>query len=135
MTTSLSLSPVPAEFRAVCRQFDQWRRVRQPGDRIPDRLWAAAVAVARSHGVYRAARILHLEGQALKQRVAAANSGPHASPDPAFVELLAPPSAVGNGECTVEVEGPRGGRLRVQLRGTPVPDLVALTRLVWDAEA
>jgi len=50
------------------------------------------------------------------------------------VELLTP-SAAGSGECTIEVEGPRGGRLRVQLRGTPVPDLIALTRLMWGAEA
>jgi hypothetical protein len=133
MTTSLSRSHAPAELRAVCRQFEQWRRARQPGDRIPDRLWAAAVAVARIHGVYRTARILHLEGQPLKHRVTRASPGSDASTAPAFVELLAPPSPAGS-ECTVEVEGPRGGRLRVQFRSAPMVDLVALSRVVWSAE-
>jgi hypothetical protein len=92
------------------------------------------VAVARTHGVSRTARLLHLESRKLKHLMIGTRPEPQASAAPAFVELLAPPSA-GSGECTVEVEGPRGGRLRVQLRGTPVPDLVALTRLVWGAEA
>jgi hypothetical protein len=101
---------------------------------FPDRLWASAVAVARTHGVSRTARVLHLESQKLKHLVTGASPGPQASTAPAFVELLAP-AAAGSGECTVEVEGPRGGRLRVQLRGAPVPDLVALTRIVWSPEA
>jgi hypothetical protein len=135
MTLSLSRSSIPAEFREVHRQFEQWRRVRQSGDRIPDRLWAAAVAVARTHGVSRTARMLHLESQKLKQLMTGATPGPQVSTAPTFVELLAPSAAVGSGDCTIEVEGPRGGRLRVQLRGAPTPDLVALTRIVWDPEA
>lgn len=134
MTTSLSLSTIPPEWQAVHRQFEQWRRGRQPGARIPDRLWASAVAVARRQGVYRTARMLHLEGRKLKHLVSAASPVPRASTAPAFVELLAP-AATGSGECTVEVEGPRGGRLRVQLRGAPVPDLVALSRVVCGPEA
>lgn len=131
MTTNLSLSGVPSELRATHREFEQWRRIRQPGDRIPDRLWAAAAAAARTHGISRTARLLHLESRKLKHLVVGTRAVP---PAPAFVELLAPPAA-GSGECTVEVEGPRGGRLRVQLRGAPVPDLIALTRVVWGPDA
>jgi hypothetical protein len=134
MTTRLSLSTIPSDVRAAYRQFEQWRRVRQPGDRTPDRLWASAVAVARHHGVFRTARLLHLESQKLKHLVTGASPGPQASTTSAFVELLAP-AAAGSGECTVEVEGPCGGRLRVQLRGAPVPDLVALARIVWGPTA
>lgn len=129
MTTKLSLSPVPSELQAVHRQFEQWRRTRQSGARIPATLWASAVAVARRLGVYRTARMLHLESQKLKHLVTAARPAPHEPTAPAFVELLAP-SAAGSGECTIEIEGPRGGRLRVQLRGAPVPDLVGLSRVV-----
>jgi hypothetical protein len=133
MTSSLSRSSIPPEFHVVHRQFEQWRRVRQPGDRIPEPLWAAAVAVARTQGVSRTARLLHLEGQALKHRVNGSAPGPQPTRAPAFVEVL-PSSAVG-GECTVELDGPRGGRLRVQFRGAPVPDLVALVRVVWGPKA
>jgi len=134
MTTSLSLSSIAPELRAARRQFEQWRRVRQPGDRIPDRLWMSAVAVARRHGVSRTARVLHLESRKLKHLMTGATSGPPPSTTPGFVELLAP-AATGSGECTVEVEGPCGGRLRVQLRGVAVPDLVALSRVVCGTEA
>lgn len=134
MSTKLSLPTVPSELQAVHRQFERWRRRRQPGARIPAPLWASAVAVARRHGVYRTARLLHLESQKLKHLMTAANPGPRTPAAPAFVELLAPPAA-GSGECTVEIEGPRGGRLRVQLRGAPVPDLVALSRVVCGIEA
>src|SRR6516165_6126357 len=98
MTTSLLLSSIPPELRAAHRQFEQWRRVRQSGDRIPDRLWAAAVAVARTHGVSRTARLLHLESRKLKHLMR-----PEPPAAPAFVEFLAP-TAAGSGECTVEVE-------------------------------
>ena len=135
MTTSLSQASIPLELRAVYRQFEQWRRIRQPSDRIPDRLWAAAATVARTQGVSRTARLLHLESQKLKRLVTGARPEPRGSTAPAFVELLAPSSPTGNGDCTVEVEGPRGGRLRVHLRGAPAPDLVALSRVVCGTEA
>jgi hypothetical protein len=67
MTTSLSLSDIAPELRAGPRQFERWRRVRQPGDRIPDRLWKTAVAEARRHGVSRTANLLHLEDGKLEQ--------------------------------------------------------------------
>jgi hypothetical protein len=134
MTTKLSLSPVPSELQAAHRQFEQWRRTRQPGAHIPAPLWAAAVAVARRLGVYRTARMLHLESQKLKHLVTAASPPSRTLAAPAFVELLAPPAA-GSEECTIEIERPDGGRLRVQLRGAPVPDLVALTRVVCGTEA
>ena len=134
MTTSLWQSGIPLELRAVYRQFEQWRRIRHPSDRIPDRLWAAAATVARTQGVSRTARLLHLESQKLKRLVTGARPEPQGSTALAFVELLAP-SPAGSGECTVEVEGPHGGRLRVQLRGAPVPDLVALSRVVCGTEA
>jgi hypothetical protein len=57
---------------------------------------------------------------------------------PAFVEL-APP--VGNGlvaapvgpcQCTVEWDNAAGAKMRVELRGTAMPDLAALSRSFWE---
>jgi hypothetical protein len=112
MTTSLSLSDIAPELRAGPRQFERWRRVRQPGDRIPDRLWKTAVAEARRHGVSHTANLLHLEDGKLEQPItgrALARSHRHR-----------PPSATGSGDCTVEIEGPCGRRVRVWLRGAPM---------------
>jgi hypothetical protein len=45
--------------------------------------------------------------------------------------MPAAPLVASGCECTVELEGPHGGRLRVTLRGAMPPDVVALGRVVW----
>jgi|GraSoiStandDraft_27_1057306.scaffolds.fasta_scaffold83838_2 hypothetical protein len=135
MTMSTKVSRAPVDLQDVHRDFEHWRRTRQAGARIPASLWSAAVAVARRYGVSRTARALHLEQRKLKHLANAETSAPRAAAAPAFVELLAPQPATESAECSIEVEGPRGGRLRISLRGMPVPDLVALSRVVWGPEA
>ena len=126
------LTAIPRELQEIHGRFERWRRTRRPGTPIPPPLWAAAVAVARRHGVYRTARVLHLESHKLKTLTAAPDCTP-APTSPSFVELLAPPS---NGStCLLEVEGPRGGRLRLELTGQGLPDVVALSRVVWGSGA
>ena len=132
MTTALAT--VPSELHAVQRALTKWRQTRRLGARIPASLWAAAVAVARREGVYRTARALSLEGRKLKQLVTgAAPTAPGAAAGPAFVEVFAPPAAGGR-VCTIEMEA-RGGHLRVHLQGGRMPDLVALSRVVWGRQA
>ena len=129
MAAKVSLAPVPRDLEAVHRQFAQWRRARRSGMPIPASLWAAAVAVGRRHGLNRTAGALHLDSHKLRLMAGTTTSGQRPVAHPAFIEL---PAAPGNGcECTVELEGPRGGRLRVALRGMALPDLVALSRIVW----
>jgi hypothetical protein len=49
------------------------------------------------------------------------------------LELAASPvTAVG--ECLIEFENAAGSRMRVHLKGSDVPDLVALGRSFWNAE-
>ena len=50
-----------------------------------------------------------------------------------FIEL-APPVAGSSVECILELEDPRGAKMRVQLKGAPVPDLAALSRSFWSIE-
>ena len=123
----------PGEVRAVRRQFTEWRRSRRPGDRIPEPLWRAAVALAQRHGVSKTSLALHLDYYALKKRLEA---GPNERPgggDGAgarFVEI--PLRAVPNGAaCVLEVEGGRGARLRVELQGVDAGALPELVRSVW----
>jgi hypothetical protein len=131
MATKHVLASRPAEVQAVSRQFDAWRRVRRPGTPIPPALWQAAVAVARRHGVTWTARALHLDSHKLMTLTTAQSGGPRPAAVPTFVEMPALPLASPSPDCTIELEGPRGGRLRLALRGAAPPDLVALTRAVW----
>jgi hypothetical protein len=133
MVTKLVLASPPTKLQAVSRQFEAWRRVRRPGTPIPPALWNAAIAVARRHGVTRTALALHLDSHKLKTLADAPSHGAEGPGGgaPTFVEMPPIPFAPAGPECTIELEGPRGGRLRVALRGGIPPDLVALTRVVW----
>jgi hypothetical protein len=124
-------APGPAMER-VRERFEQWRHTRVPRrSPIPATLWAAAVALARQHGLYATARRLRLDYTALKRRMSTAGDravAPAAS-HPTLIELTPAPGL--GSTCVIEIESPCGGRMRVQVPQVTVPDLVALTRGVW----
>ena len=120
---------IPMEMEKAHRRFERWRSSHTGRRPIPESLWAAAVGVARKHGIFRTSRALRLEFSKLKRRVQSA--GRRAVPaTPAFVELMGPESA-GLSECLIELEGPRG-KMRIQWKGITPPDLAGLGRTLWE---
>ncbi len=111
------------------RQIARWR-ARRPyrGAAMPAALWAAAVALARQHGLYTTARTLHVDYGSLKKRRDAAGAGPR--PAPAFIELPAARLS-GLGPCVIDLHGARGRRMRIEVAGVTVADLVTLTQGAW----
>jgi hypothetical protein len=95
---------------------------------MPAALWAAAIALARHHGLYTTARTLHVDYGSLKKRLDAAGAG--RVPSPAFVELPAA-RPTGLGPCVIDLQGARGRRLRIEVAGVTVADLVTLTQVAW----
>ena len=132
-----STGKLPAELESGRREFEQWRRGRKLHTPIPEWLWARAVKLAGKYGVSRTARVLRVGYYSLQERVERATvCSPASSPtesEPAFLEL-AVPSAADTGECLVEWEDPTGAKMRIQLKGAPVPDLVALSRSFWEGQ-
>jgi len=134
----MSIRPPKSRSAAIERvrhRFEDWRRTRTPGrSQIPARLWAAAVTLAGQHGVYAISRALRLDYAVLKRRVAAAREGESvapAAPHPTLIELQPLPRVA---PCSViEIEHPKGGRLRVPVPLLTVADLVVLTDGVWKA--
>jgi hypothetical protein len=130
--TAGTLSPLKGEFA-------QWRAARRVGERIPPRLWDAAVSAAAQHGAYRVSRELNLDYAVLKRRAArAAGSASGITAGPRFVELLAPPAvsmpAPGSEpQCVVELANARGATMRLQLRGNALGGLPALCQAFWSA--
>jgi hypothetical protein len=111
------------------RRIARWRGARPyRGAPMPGALWAAAIALARQHGLYTTARTLRVDYGALKKRLAAADVG--RVPAPAFVELPAA-RPTGLGPCVIDLEGRRGRRLRIEVTGVTVADLVMLTQVAW----
>ena len=52
---------IPHNMRKAYQRFERWRSARTARLPIPERLWAAAVELARQHGVSRTAQALRLE--------------------------------------------------------------------------
>lgn len=117
-------------MRKVYRRLERWRRQRTGRARIPESLWTAAGKLAREHGVNQVSRVLRLEFNHLK-RVAEPDrrtaGKPHATP--AFVELIAPQTAVAP-TCIIELEGQRGA-MRIEWKGTTA-ELVTFSRGLWE---
>lgn len=125
---------VPVDLQELSRRFEDWRRMRRGKLPIPEPLWAAAAALARSHGVCQTAQALRLEYKKLKQLTDREAGGRPVRrrrvPAPArFVELAPLPTAAA--ECVIELEGPRG-KLRIQWKGATAPDLAGLSRVLWE---
>ena len=121
---------VPAAMRKVYRRLERWRKQRTGRARIPEALWAAAGELAREHGVNQVSRVLGLEFNQLK---GIAESGRPTVRKrrvmPAFVELLAPQTAVAP-TCIIALEG-QHGTLRIEWKGTTT-DLATFSRGLWE---
>jgi hypothetical protein len=135
---------IPNNMQKVLRRFERWRSAHTGRLPIPKRLWAAAVKLARGHGVFPTSKALHLEYGKLKRLAESGGVGSRAAKaprvrsrwarsgaPPAFVELMASPTA-GLSECVIELEG-RRGKMRIQWKGTMAPDLSGLSRALWES--
>ena len=122
----------PGDVRPVRREFEQWRRSRAQGTRIPEALWRAAVALAQRHGVSKTSLALRLDYYSLKERLeTTTRQRPvRERTEGRFIEI--PLRAVAGGPaCVLEVEDRRGAKLRMELQGMGAPELAGLVRSVW----
>jgi hypothetical protein len=134
--TTKTVPEVPIGMQRIYRRFERWRSSHRGRLPIPKALWASAAEVAREHGVFRTAKILHLEHGKLKRMVASAKPAVRraAAPSVGFLELIAPQGVTSGScltECVIEVEGPRG-KIRIQWKGATAPDLAGLSRALWE---
>lgn len=138
---------IPNNMRKVHRRFELWRSAHTGRLPIPGPLWAAAVELAREHGIFQTAKALRLEYGKLKQLVESAGAvtkgrvtkvraaglrRARSNAPPAFVELMTS-QAAGLAECMIELEG-RRGKMRIQWKGTTAPDLGGLSRALWESK-
>jgi hypothetical protein len=132
----------PVGLESILRRLERWRENRNGRSRIPERLWTAAVKAVARYGLHPTARALRLDYYSLKKHVesagreprdrrAASAGGRERETGTTFVELPAPVS-MGSSECILEMEDPRGAKMRIHLKGMPAPDLAGLSRSFWD---
>ena len=133
-TVEIEQAVGPGESLAqVEEQFRRWRESRKAGGRIPPQLWAAAVEMARVHGLHRISKELRLDYSGLKRRLEVA--GADVKSQARFVEMFAAPAstAAGPHECVVELENARGAKMRVQLNGAGLAGLASMCSALWSA--
>lgn len=119
------------------RRFEQWRKFRGMGGRIPHGLWMAAAEAAAEHGAEAVAAELALDLGRLRHWMRSVDGGEPKAAAAAFVEL--PPLAGFAGmadagpaaECTLELEEPSGRKLRISLRGPATAQALELGRVLW----
>ena len=100
-------APIAEEFLQLRTRLAEWRKIHPRRTPLPEEIWAAAVELARRHGLYRTARALPIDYANLRRRLNGASpAATVARPD--FLEVLVAPTPVA-GAC-VEV-------LRVPLTG------------------
>jgi hypothetical protein len=122
------LSPAQAEeaLSQLTHHFAQWRQSRRTRrGRIPQELWARAIALTASLSVARVAHQLGLTPHVLKKRRAALDgTAPPLPPaqGPHFVEVAA---AWRTPTTEVEIQRPDGARLRI-IYSEAAPALVPL---------
>ena len=126
---------IPTEIQELSRQIEQWRSNRPYRMPMPEPLWTLAANLARQYGVAPVCRFLRLDYYFLKERVQASEqrevSEIESTPGRAtFIEL---PSLTAGAvsECSIELEHPRGPRMRIHVKGSTLPDLASLTRTFW----
>jgi hypothetical protein len=121
------------------RRFEQWRKFRGSGGRIPHELWMAAAEAATEHGAEAVAADLGVDLGRLRHWMRSVDGGEPQGAAAAFVEL--PPLAGLAGmadagpaaECTLELEEPSGRRLRISLKGPATSQALELGRVLWRA--
>ena len=123
------------------RRFEEFRRTHPVRSRLPEEVWAAAAKLARRDGIEAVSLALDVDRPSLrkwtnrfeprteaKPRKPRRQRQPRREPAaPAFVELLAGNTGA-TASCLVEVESPRGAKLRLELKAIPTGDLAELIR-------
>jgi hypothetical protein len=113
--TLISPTQAEAHLSEVAQQFAQWRqsRANPHGSRIPESLWAEAIALAEALPPTRVARHLGLKPHALKRR-RGGHDIPAVTADPARAAAFVEVTTAGQpATAEVEVSRPDGARLRI----------------------
>jgi len=117
------------DIEVVRKRFEEWRKTRRRGTKIPEDLWAAAVNLANTHSLTEICQWLRVEYNQLKKRIED-NQGIVQSSSAGFVELNLSNMMPGP-ECIIEVERSDGARMRMSVKGAVDAGLVEAAKSFW----
>jgi hypothetical protein len=124
-----------SHIKRAHQQLEAWRKTRHHGERIPESLWNALAALARSHGISPVSQALRLDYYALKRRVLESEPVRQSRLKAVtpFVELplLGPPAS--SPRCTVELAKNTGASMTIRWEGQAAVDVIGLAETFWRA--
>jgi len=123
MSTDIATLARPTfTLEEVAEHFEDWRRQKHRGERIPEQLWSEAIALVEAYGLSQVTRRLRLSGRDLNKRRGPPGSGRRrarrAEAPATFVELT--PEVVVQAQHRQATPGclelirPDGLRLRIE---------------------
>ena len=124
------------DLEALRLRLEEFRSGHERRTRLPEELWQVAAEIAGRRGVNVVCRSLRLDASSLKKRMgqdrkpvkAKRKDGKHKPEGAAqFVELFTT-VASGGSICMVEVDSPRGGKLRLEWKGVSASEVTELIR-------
>jgi len=113
----------PLTLEQVVEHFEQWRRGKKKGERIPEQLWREAVELVSTYGISQVTRALRLSGRDLNERRGIIGDGKRRQGrgrKMAFVEIdpvVVDPARPEASAAWLELQRPDGWRLRIQPSG------------------
>ena len=122
VSLSTPSQPQTLTLEEVAEHFEDWRRQKRRGERIPEQLWSEAIALVEAYGLSQVTRRMRLSGRDLNKRRGLPGSGRRrarrAEAPATFVELT--PEVVVQAQrrqstapC-LELIRPDGLRLRIE---------------------
>ena len=120
------------ELIALRRRVEGWRRDGGGrGSRIPEGMWAEAVAVSRTAGLYATARALRFNYENLKKRAVAARKALRPRKQAMEFVALPMPQEPNGLKVLIDLAGGNGEQMRIEVSGGSAMDVVALAHAFW----
>lgn len=123
---------LPKNVNRLRSRIERWRGTRRKRSPMPAELWAEAVSLARSHGVYRIASELRIGYESLRKRVAIEPDAGRAS-SAGFVEVEGAQlvGAFESARTVVEFSDVDGAKFVVRLSDREELNVVGLAEAFW----
>lgn len=127
-----AIQTIKPTLEEVQNRFRIWRKTRKKRTTIPGDLWQAAIKLTQSYSINTVSKALGLSNTDLKRRVEASRTDVCSSPSEVttFVELDLKETMPGR--CVIEMDTPRGARMKMDFMGTVSIDLLKLAKAFWD---
>ena len=120
---------LPPDIAKAKDELCHWRKNKKsPREPIPKHLWSKAAELARAHSINQVAKALRLSYADLKDKLYPEKKT--AEKTTPFIELKGQP--ILTPEAMLEIENPKGSKLRISFRGATDFDLTGLAKAFMD---